>query len=41
MTALLIDGRLCGLAACEKAGVEPWYEFLNGQDPVAFIWSAS
>jgi hypothetical protein len=40
-TGLLIDGRM-RLAACEKAGVEPAFEFLEeGQDPVAFIWSAN
>ena len=37
---VLIDGRN-RLAACEMAGVEPRYTFLNGHDPQAFIWGAN
>jgi hypothetical protein len=37
---VLIDGRM-RLAACDKAGVEPRYERLNGHDPVAYIWGAN
>jgi hypothetical protein len=29
------------LAACEKAGVEPRYAFLNGHDAEQFIWGAN
>jgi len=36
----LIDGRN-RLKACKMAGVEPRFEELNGQDPVAFIVSAN
>lgn len=36
----LIDGRN-RLAACELAGVEPSYEELDSQDPVAYILSAN
>lgn len=36
----LIDGRN-RLKACEMARVEPRFERLNGQDPVAYIWSAN
>jgi hypothetical protein len=39
-TSELIDGRM-RLAACELAGVEPQFDFLNGNDPIAFIWSAN
>ena len=34
----LIDGRM-RLDACNKAGVEPRYEQLNGHDAVSLIWS--
>jgi ParB-like chromosome segregation protein Spo0J len=37
---VLIEGRM-RLEACDKAGVEPWFEMLNGEDPVAFIWSVN
>jgi ParB-like chromosome segregation protein Spo0J len=37
---VLIDGRI-RLKACERAGVEPRYEGLNGRDPVAYIWGAN
>jgi hypothetical protein len=37
---VLVDGRM-RLKACGIAKVEPEWEFLNGQDPVAFIWSAN
>lgn len=36
----LIDGRN-RLAACESAGVEPSFEELDGQEPVAYILSAN
>jgi hypothetical protein len=36
----IIDGRN-RLAACKIAGVEPTYTQLNGQDPVAFIFSVN
>lgn len=36
----LIDGRN-RLAACELAGVDPSFEELDGQDPVAYILSAN
>lgn len=36
----LIDGRN-RLAACERAGVEPKFERLNGHDPVAYILSSN
>jgi ParB/Sulfiredoxin domain len=36
----LIDGRN-RLRACEIAGIEPRKAKLNGQDPVAYIWSAN
>jgi hypothetical protein len=39
-TGELIDGRM-RLAACELAGVEPQFDFLNGADPVTLIWSAN
>jgi hypothetical protein len=37
---LIIDGRN-RVEACSRAGVEPKFEILNGQDPVAFILSAN
>jgi hypothetical protein len=37
---LLIDGRN-RLEACNRAGVEPQFATLNGEDPVAFILSAN
>jgi ParB-like chromosome segregation protein Spo0J len=37
---VLIDGRN-RLAACEKAGVEPVYQSLNGHEARAFIVSAN
>jgi ParB-like chromosome segregation protein Spo0J len=37
---LLVDGRN-RLEACSRAGVEPKFDTLNGEDPVAFILSAN
>jgi ParB-like chromosome segregation protein Spo0J len=37
---VLIDGRM-RLAACERAGVEPSFERINGHDAEAFIWGAN
>jgi hypothetical protein len=37
---VLLDGRM-RLAACERAGVEPRFELLGDEDPVAFIWSVN
>jgi hypothetical protein len=37
---VLVDGRNRE-RACEIAGVEPWREKLNGQDPVAYILSSN
>jgi hypothetical protein len=37
-SGMLIDGRN-RFEACKRAGLEPECETLNGQDPVAFIWS--
>ena len=36
----LIDGRN-RLKACKLAGIEPRFEKLNGQDPIAYIYSAN
>jgi hypothetical protein len=36
----LIDGRM-RLQACDKAGVEPEYQFINGHDPEEYIWGAN
>ena len=38
--SLLLDGRN-RLAACQLAGVEPRFETLDGQDPVAYILSSN